>query len=179
MRVIQLKSNGLGRYDDVSPFIITDGKLEIKVVTPKSNGLYFFVAENNTTKFKTLIPEDGIVTLNGLTAGELKSEVKHYLKGELIETFKIEHLLLKDLDCNLSGTPEIVALQKEIEELKTAVMVLKSQLQNLYALIRFAYKDYQDNVYLSGGTFKDFVNEFGFALTDEEIKLIIGENEND
>ena len=31
-------TNGLGRYDDVSPFIITDNKLEIKVELPNYNG---------------------------------------------------------------------------------------------------------------------------------------------
>ncbi len=29
MKTVKLKSNGLGRYDDVSPFMVTDNKLEI------------------------------------------------------------------------------------------------------------------------------------------------------
>ena len=107
MKLITIKSNGLGRYDDVSPFVMTDGKLELKVVLPVSNGEFFFIAENNEVKFKKVLAEDGRVHLDGLTAGELKAEVKHYLKGELIKCYKIEPLILKEVDCNLSGTPEI------------------------------------------------------------------------
>ena len=47
MRLIKLKSNGLGRYDDVSPFLVTDNKLEIKVELPGFNGEFYLITENN------------------------------------------------------------------------------------------------------------------------------------
>ncbi len=175
MKTINLKSNGIGRYDDVSPFIIADNKLEIKVGLPNLHGEFFLVAENNGKAFKKTLSRLEPVILEGLTAGELQTEVQHCLKGELIKTYKIEPLILKEVNGSLSGTPELVDLQAQITALNNTVADLESKLsKKLNALIRFAYKDYQNNVYLSGGSFGDFIKEFGFELTDEEIKSIKG-----
>ena len=180
MKLITIKSNGLGRYDDVSPFVMTDGKLELKVVLPVSNGEFFFIAENNEVKFKKVLAEDGRVHLDGLTAGELKAEVKHYLKGELIKCYKIEPLILKEVDCNLSGTPETPALKQKTDALAKSLTELKTTLEErekelnakIVALLRFAYADYKDNIYLTGGSVDDFLKEFGFELSEEEHKEI-------
>lgn len=180
MKTITLKSNSLGRYDDVSPFIIADGKIEIKVNLPAINGEFFFIAENNEAEFKKVLSGDGRVMLDGLTAGELKAEVKHYLKGNLIQTFKIEPLILQAVDCNLSGTPEIASLRcdadtlvKSLAELKTALEERVKALQsNIAALLRFAYADYKDNIFLAGGSVEEFLKEFGVELSEEESKEI-------
>ena len=54
MTTIKLKSNGIGRYNDVSPVIITDRKLNLKIALPPVNGDFYFVAENNGTTQKRL-----------------------------------------------------------------------------------------------------------------------------
>lgn len=180
MQVITIKSNGLGRYDDVSPFIMTDRELELKIVLPVSNGEFFFLAENNEAKFKKVLAEDGRVSLDGLTAGELKAEVKHYLRGELIKCYKVEPLILREVDCNLSGTPEIVELRQKTGELAKSLAALKTALEErekalntkLAALLRFAYADYKDNIFLTGGTVDEFLKEFGVELSEEERKEI-------
>ena len=175
MKTINLKSNGIGRYTDVSPFIIADNKLEIKVGLPNLHGEFFLVAENNGKAFKKTLSRLEPVILEGLTAGELQTEVQHYLNGELIKTYQIEPLILKEVNGSLSATPEIISLQAQITALNNTFADLEEELsKKLNALIRFAYKDYQNNVYLSGGSFGDFIKEFGFELTDEEIKSIKG-----
>lgn len=175
MKTINLKSNGIGRYTDVSPFIIADNKLEIKVGLPNLHGEFFLVAENNGKAFKKTLSRLEPVILEGLTAGELQTEVQHYLKGELIKTYQIEPLILKEVNGSLSATPEIISLQAQITALNNTFADLEEELsKKLNALIRFAYKDYQNNVYLSGGSFGDFIKEFGFELSDEEIKSIKG-----
>ena len=180
MKIITLKSRGLGRYEDVSPFIIADGKIELQVNLPNFNGEFFFIAENNDAKFKKVIPEDGRITLDGLTAGELKAEVKHYLKGALIQSFKIEPLILRSVDCNLSGTPEIAALRHDNDELVKSLTQIKTALDEqekklnarIAAVLRFAYTDYKNNIFLTGGSLTEFLKEFGFELTEEEVKEI-------
>ena len=47
MRIIQLKPNGVGRYDDVSPFMITDNMLELETDLPPLNGEFYITTENN------------------------------------------------------------------------------------------------------------------------------------
>lgn len=197
MKKIKLKSNGLGRYDDVSPFMVTDNKLELKIELPNFNGEFYLVAENNGKFFKKLLLPGERVMLDKLTAGELQAEVKHYFKGELIKTYKVEPLILKEVEGSLSGTPEITALRVSIaelansfdkykegagkcfEEYKKASEEREAKLEkNLLALMRFAIKDYENNVYLDGGSVEKFICEFGLELTEEEINSIKGE-END
>lgn len=194
MKTIKLKSNGTGRYDDVSPFLVTDNRLEMKVELPGYNGEFYLITENNGRPEKRLLPRDGTVTLENLTAGELNVAVKHYLKGALIREYKVEPLLLKEADGNLSALPELAALKSALAELVQEYAALSEELskykekaaaqierlnKNVSALIRFAYKDYNTNVFLGGGTADEFVNGFGFALGEEEIKSLNGGNKND
>lgn len=187
MRTINLKPNGVGRYDDVSPFMIADKGLELKIDLPNFNGEFYLVAENNGKAFKMLLSRNGVIALNELTAGELNAEIKHYLKGELIKTYKIEPLLLKEVDGTLSATPEIAELMAEISALDKSFKEYKQTADsrelraknNVIALIKFAFKDYKENVYLGGGTLEDFIKEFGFELSEEELKEIIGGDIND
>lgn len=194
MKTINLKPNGAGRYDDVSPFIITDNNLRLKVNLPALNGDFYLITEINDKTEKRLIAANGELCLDGLTAGELRAEVKHYLKGELIKTYHIEPLLLKEVDGSLSAEPEIKALWKEIAEIKKARAddqeatkereeSYKSKLEEyenkvkklqptVNALLLFAYTDYRKNVYLGGESVDGFCKEFGLELTEEEKKIL-------
>ena len=189
MRIINLKPNGVGRYDDVSPFIITDKKLALKINLPNVNGEFFLVSENNGEKIKRLLPGNGEITLEGLSAGELNAAVKHYLKGGLIKTYTVEPLVLIEVDGELSAEPEIAALRRDLDELKETLAkerknaaerdeLLEKLKANELALIRFAFSDYSVNAFLKGGSFENFVKEYGFEL-DEELNSIKGEKKDD
>lgn len=198
MKQIKLKPSGVGRYDNVSPFIITDNKLELQVELPNFNGEFYFVYELNGKTEKRLLPHNGQLLLENLEAGELKAAVKHYLKGELIKTYTVEPLLLKEVDGTLSALPEIEELNRHIcavecdfaeykqtvgeEQSKRDTALAEWQKnveENLFALVRFAFKDYKENIYLNGGTAEDLIKDFGFILTEEQIKTLKGEKEND
>ncbi len=192
MRTIKLNSKGTGRYDDVSPFIVTDKKLELQIELPSFNGEFYFVYEINGKTDKRLLFRSGQIVLDNLSAGEFKAAVKHYFKGELIKTYTVEPLLLKEVDEILSALPEIEELRRSIAAVERAFVEYKQTVAdrekereealetgikfieaNLLALKRFAYKDYQNNVYLGGGTKEDFIKEFGFPEDNK------GEKEND
>lgn len=186
MRTVKLNNIGIGRYDDVSPFIITNGEIQMNIELPSYNGEFYLTAENNGRKFKQKLINGGTVIIDNLTAGELKAEVKHYVKGELVKVYKIETLLIKELDMNLSVSPEITAINERITNLNSRLESLAETISNsgkeqmrlhnhVLGLLKFAYSDYTKNVYLSGGKFADFIKEFGFEITDEE-KRIIEEN---
>ena len=198
MKIIRLTPNGVGRYDSVSPFIVTDNRLELQIELPNFNGEFYLVYELNGKTDKYLLPRSGQIVLENLTAGEFNAEVKHYVKGELIKVYKVEPLLLKEADGTISALPEIEEIhrhisaierdfaeykqtvEKEQEESDKALLTWQKTIEaNLLALVRFALKDYQNNVYLNGGTVQDFVKEFGFELTEEQIKLLKGEKEDD
>lgn len=193
MKAITLKSNGIGRYDDVSPFIISDKALTVRIELPPYNGEFYFLAENNGKKFKLTIPQSGEVALGDIKAGEFNAEVKHYLKGELIKVYKVEPLLIKELDADLSAMPEIEELRRDREEIKQSFReyrkrvaerkkALNDRVEKLEklvnALIAFAYDDYRNNVYLGGGNMQDFISTYGFEPDNEQIKLL-GEKDNE
>lgn len=193
MKTIKLKSNGVGRYDDVSPFIITDRKLTLKIALPPVNGDFYLIAENNGATQKRLLPKSGETELENLFAGELNAEVKHYLKGSLIKVYKIEPLLLKEADDKVYILPEIAALDRRIcaveRNLEGAKKTAEERAEkhnkrlvrankNVAALIRFAFKAYNASPFLGGGTVDKFAEDFGLELTEEEIDLIKGGNQN-
>lgn len=185
MKTITIKSNDVGRYDDVSPFIIESGALELKIELPQKSGEFYFVAELNGKSIGArLISHDGTVALENLQAGELKAAVKHYLRGELIEAFKIEPLLLKAVDKELSAMPEIARLTGEIAALHEQLTALTNsaeehfaeaqerQCESNAALISFAYTVYENSPLINsqGLTFAEFAEALGFEGT-EKIKF--------
>lgn len=199
MRTITLKSTGVGRYDDVSPFIITDREFALKIALPGFNGEFYLVYENVVERVKRIIPENGELTLKGLAAGEFRAEVKHYLKGEIIKTYKVEPLILKEADGSLAAEPEMAELRHLYAELKEELAAERVRTEGLYSALteehkradglterleatertvaglgRFALDDFKNNVYLGGGSAEEFNEKYGFAESEPK-----GENEND
>ena len=167
MRKIKLKSNGLGRYDDVSPFLIESGALALEIDLPDKSGEYYLVSELNGKEKVQRIIRGSSVTLSDLETGELKAAVKHYLRGELIEVYKVEPLLLKSVDKDLSAMPEFALLTGELVALKERTETLEKRLtqaeeraeradkrfeqlqMKLDGLIEYAYLSYRENVRLN------------------------------
>lgn len=182
MKAIQLKSNGIGRYDNVSPFLVENGALELHIALPQVSGEFFLVAELNGKNLGAVpIALNGNVTVDGLTAGELHAEVKHYLHGELIETYKTEPLVLKSVDKSLSAMPEIAAIMAECDELRKRTNELKEERQHhkeeverrlsklVTAFLSFAYAEYQSDVQLNAKGLS--AEEFAEALGYREVKI--------
>lgn len=192
MRNITLNQSGISRYDDSSPYVVTDNILEIKVDYPNQTGDFYLVTQNNDRTDIRHLSHNGITILKDLTAGELKAIVKHYKKGILIKTYKIEPLLLIEADDTLIGTPEIAALTKKYEMLRSAFDEYKKTVETrekmrqnteartenlLLSLAKFAWTDYGENVYLNGGSWEQFATTFGFKnLTEQQIKFIKGDD---
>lgn len=182
MKEIILKPTGTGRYKDNSPQIITDGNIELNIELPAVNGEFYFIAENNGVKHKQLL-EGGYIKLENLSAGELKASVKHYLKGELIKSYSVEPLILKEVDGGLATEPQISELLSRVTELEETVAEYKKTADEAYstlverltkdeanvaALMKFAYADYKNNAYLPGGSEEDFKKEYGFITGGNE-----------
>lgn len=188
MREIKIKSGHVGRYDDVSPFIVEHGELILNIPLPEKSGEFYLVTELNGKNFDTaLIPRSGTITLSGLDAGELRAEVKHYLRGTLIEVFKVEPLILKAVERRLSATPEIAVLTEEIARLKREQSDAAEWLKTGFSAVRedsrtravsflaFAYAVYRNSPLLNGKGFsaEEFSEALGFGeLTEEELKEV-------
>lgn len=181
MKTITIKSGRLGRYDEVSPFLVESGALELKVALPDKSGEFYLIAElNGETVCSKPIPRDGTVTVDKLEAGELHVGIKHYLRGELIECFKVEPLMIKRVDTALFAMPEIGALKAENEALhKEIAALVKSHTEaftelkralhaQVVAFLSFAYAEYENDVQLNAKslTAEVFAETFGFSVAE-------------
>lgn len=141
MRSITIKSDRVGRYDDVSPFLLERGDLELKIELPEKSGEFYFAFELNGKIGKPIyIPRGGTIVVGELSAGELRAEVKHYLRGTLLEVYKVEPLLLKAVERKLSATPEIALLTDEIAFLTGEIEALKKETEALKKSLTEALK---------------------------------------
>lgn len=186
MRTVKIYANDIGRYNDVSPFLVEEGVLELKIELPRVSGEFFIVAELNGKNTVKKISNSGMVTLEISETGELSTEVKHYIRGELIEVFKIEPLLLKAVDKELSAMPEIAILKEEISnikkelsdfsiEAKNEIKELKeSSFKTVAAFLSFAYAEYQNDLQLNAKSlsFEEFLCKLGYSVESFSIEQI-------
>lgn len=194
MRSITIKSDRVGRYDDVSPFLVERGGLELKIELPEKSGEFYFTFELNGKIGKPIyIPRGGTIVVGELSAGELRAEVKHYLRGTLLEVYKVEPLLLKAVERGLSATPEIAFLtdriafltgktedfEKETEELKWSFTeesekARKTVRELVLSFLSYAYAEYVFDVQLNARSLsaEEFARALGYELSKEELEEI-------
>lgn len=199
MRSITIKSDRVGRYDDVSPFLVERGDLELKIELPEKSGEFYFAFELNGKIGKPIyIPRGGTIVVGELSAGELRAEVKHYLRGTLLEVYKVEPLLLKAVESGLSATPEIALLTDKIallagktEELKKETEELKESLTEerenarkavrelVLSFLSYAYAEYVFDVQLNARSLsaEEFARALGYELSKEELEEIKNKKE--
>lgn len=198
MRSITIKSDRVGRYDDVSPFLV-ERDLELKIELPEKSGEFYFTFELNGKIGKPIyIPRGGTIVVGELSAGELRAEVKHYLRGTLLEVYKVEPLLLKAVERGLSATPEIAlmtdeiafltgeieALKKETEALKKSLTeerenARKAMRELVLSFLSYAYAEYVFDVQLNARSLsaEEFARALGYELSKEELEEIKNKKE--
>lgn len=194
MKTIRFKENGIGRYSDVSPFPLGALDLELQGI-PDTTGEYRFVGAMNgkqcVSERVTAAQNRVSIPSDKLTAGKFSCRVIQYMDGKEVRIFKAEDLLITDVNGDFSAVPEIVEIREEIKALQTALAdetavrkEAEAQAQAakeyadgiLFGLVRFAYKDFKQNVYLDGtSNFDGFLQAFGIALSDEDKAKIKGE----
>ena len=132
------------------------------------------------------IPSDKL-----MTAGKFSCRIIQYMDGKEVRIFKAEDLLITDVNGDFSAVPEIVEIREEIKALQTALAQESAERKEaeaqaqavkeytdgiLFGLVRFAYKDFKQNVYLDGtSNFDGFLQAFGIALSDDDKAKIKGE----
>lgn len=199
MKRIQLKQNGMGRYIDVSPFPMGDLELEL-IGIPSYSGEFRFIAQCNGIKCteSTVSTANNLVIIprDKLTAGHFSCFVSHYSKGTEVKRFPVEDLLVFDLNESMYADPEIaqmtrriMVLEQQVKQEQTARIIAENQAKEAIeyvrdislALVKFAFEDYRENVYLHGGSFETFLQTYKIDLSkipEEKMKEIKGEDNN-
>ena len=143
MKTIQLK-HGMGRYSDVSPFPIGDLELEFTGI-PNTSSSFRMVAACNGKKCaestvscvlnRVTIPRDK------LSAGRFYCEIQQYDKGVLTKFFKVEDLLITDLQEDLQADPEIAQMRREIDKLTAENTSLAQTVAELQTAVETAINE--------------------------------------
>lgn len=138
-KTITIKPGRMGRYDDVSPFIIAEElRLEFDGLIA-ANGDYCVEVKLNAKERSFKLNSEKAVTLEQdfFEAGELNVSVLYYLRGEKLAEYVIEPLAVKETTTDLSAVPVISALTaqlelfgKESEELKQTLTEENKRLQD-------------------------------------------------
>lgn len=141
MKIIRFKENGVGRYEDVSPFPIGDLELQLDGI-PNYNGDFRFVASCNGVRCaeSTLAAGQNLVTLprEVLTAGRFSVRITHYIDGEAVRIFKAEDLLITALEVDFTADPEISQMQREIDALTAENVAVKERISALETALESA-----------------------------------------
>ena len=126
MKTIKLNNyHGIGRYDDVSPFII-DEDLRIKIDgLSVTNGEYHIIAKCNGRQTSQRIEGVATIPKSFLSAGELYISVALYIKGNKVKEFACEPLTLKEVEGEMLAEPMIEALKAEIATLNQELATTK------------------------------------------------------
>lgn len=119
MREIKL-SAGLSRYDTNAAFPIGDLELCVSNL-PTCSGEFRLVAYMNSKKIDTytLTRDNANVTIprDKLSAGVFSCRVVHIQGDTVVQNYRIENLVITELNDDLSAEPEITALNARITEL--------------------------------------------------------------
>ena len=196
MRTITIKNGRSARYDDGTPFILQSGKFELHILLPAVSGEFYLVSDMNGKKSTQRIQANGVVAVD-VEAGELKAEVKHYLRGVEVASYPVEPLIIKSVDERLTAFPEIADLYARVEALQSALeaqekrMIEEGTAHRKWqeaakaaahrcdiAFLSYAFAEYQNDVQLNEKnlTAEEFIVALGFSLDElapaeiEEIK---------
>ena len=133
MKTIQLK-HGIGRYSDVSPFPLGDLELVIEGI-PATSGEFRFIAKCNGEKCAECSVSSAYnrvtVYADKLAAGRFSCFVSHYIGGTEVKRWRVEDLLITELDGTMTADPEIAQMRREIEALKGLTEQLEKTAQSL------------------------------------------------
>ena len=119
---ITLYNNGAG-YFDKENYTLCDEPLEIAIETAYSD-LYAVCILNK--KKETYKIRDGVLTVpcDFLAPGEMLIDLQQIRNGQIIKRWSVEKLTLSNAESQYEAIPELAALRKDINTLKTAVKEL-------------------------------------------------------
>ena len=192
MRTITLNAKQIAKFDDDSPFLIESGDLQLKFIFPPQTIGEFFLVWGMAGKKKTStvqIPKNGEIALKCKSIGQLEMCVKYYIRGAFVTEYKVDSLIVREVDNSITATPEIAGLRHKIELFEMAVDSLARAVKNTgdnataadrkisAALLMYAYAAYRVDFQLNTKnlTLREFIKTLGIEeneFSDEEISEI-------
>ena len=191
----QIKINrSLGVYLDKTPFPLGDLIIEITGL-PNIIAEWRFIGKINGKEIvkENIDGEKNVVKIESkkLAAGVFSACVVQYNGGVETAIYKIENLIIKDIEGDLWGQPEIAQLKSKCEELEKSLALEQEKRKALdekinialnyskdiiIGLLNFAFEDYIKNIYLNGcENLDEFLQKYNISLNEIDKFKIKGE----
>lgn len=142
MRIITLK-HGKGRYTDTCPFVVAeDLEISLDGIDAANAEIVTKVANNGWTE--SYSGKNFVIAKDKLTAGELNMSVGIYLHGELISSFIVEPLIIRDADLNVE--PFTALITRQLQKLSDALNEYKARAQKEMQELAIAITNLQTEI---------------------------------
>lgn len=132
MKVLKLKNNCLGRYEDVSPFPFGDLQISLSGIPEYVNAECRFIGYMNGkdvfSKKVTVDDNEFTIPQGAISAGEFTCEVLIFIKGTLVTRLKAEPLIITKLTDCYEGDPAFSALVKAFCDLRQREIALEEKI---------------------------------------------------
>jgi hypothetical protein len=131
-RIITIQ-NSLGRYDNVSPFLIANDNLKFQFKGLKGKSEFYAIFSLNGKVKKVLLNDDKTTEISSewLEVGELNINVLVYSGGFKTAEYAVEPLAIGQLNYEFKAQPVIAALIAKQNELEKTQAEYEKRLQEM------------------------------------------------
>lgn len=116
---LTLNQNTQGKIDFTEPLILPENELIFKLNSNVYNlSTVLFSARNGEKEIKAkLVPPYEVDLTELLFAGRIETEISLLSKGEVVKTWRIQDIVIKDTNHTYEAIPEIEFIKGAIREL--------------------------------------------------------------
>lgn len=125
-----------GLYNQKIVTLTDNENLQIKISSNIYPNLSYYLKAKNGANFHQIKFVDKVITIDRscLSYGTLSGKIVAMLNGDVVKEFKIEDLILREIDKKIEIIPEIESIKADFERIKKENTELKEKIAELEKL---------------------------------------------
>lgn len=140
VKEINLYQN-FGKYVDGNIYPLTDENLTIKVNHSKIDGeqMFFIMKNDKESKKGIILNDEFIINRDFLRIGKLSIKIEIVILGNVVKTYKVEDLIIKEINGEIKSIPEIDNMRIEINDMRERIIETNKNVETLTKLVSALY----------------------------------------
>lgn len=140
VKEINLYQN-FGKYVDGNIYPLTDENLIIKVNHSKIDGeqMFFIMKNDKESKKGIILNDEFIINRDFLRIGKLSIKIEIVILGNVVKTYKVEDLIIKEINGEIKSIPEIDNMRIEINDMRERLIETNKNVETLTKLVSALY----------------------------------------
>lgn len=133
---VNLEVNTQATIDYNEPVVLPENELvlDFKSSTYRINELLVFIRNEYGEKTYKIKPQLNVDISEFLKPSTIEGEISLLSKGEIVKTWRLPNLTIKEYSPTYKVTPEIAQLNEEIKLLKSGISEIKSILEKNFLI---------------------------------------------